>query len=139
MKFKRIVKQQVDVATLRAAMGVRFWEHASVNGVDEQEDAPTIPFAKGDVWQIDIDLANGRIFGWPGGTVANAHYEVCDAGVYSLLDAAGDVVASKEGYVPGMLSPGGEGYGDYVIMEIDSDGIIKGWRADLSYFDGGEP
>lgn len=132
MKFENIVKQEVEVAYLHADMGVRYWEDASVNGVDEGDD-PTIPLAEGDSWRITIELATGRIVNWPTGVTAATHYKVCDAGVYQLLDAQLIEVAKKDGYVPKMLSPGG-GYGDYVIMEIESDGTIKDWKADLSYF-----
>lgn len=34
-----------------------------------------------------------------------------------------------------MLSPGGDGYGDYVIMEIGPDGEIADWEVDLGYFE----
>lgn len=29
------------------------------------------------------------------------------------------------------MCPADEGYGDYIIMNIDEDGIIQGWRKDL--------
>jgi hypothetical protein len=133
MKLEKIAKQEVEVAYLHADMGVRYWEDASVNGVDEGDD-PTIPLAEGDSWRITIELATGRIVNWPAGVTASTHYKVCDAGVYQLLDAQLVEVAVKDGYVPKMLSPGGNGYGDYVIMTIDGDGKIEDWKADLSYF-----
>ena len=131
------VKQKVEVTYLRCNMGVRYWEDGQLNGLLDNGQTPQMPFAKGDSWQIDIDLATGKIMGWPDGTLANVHYKVCDAGVYSLLDAAGVEVVRKEGYVPAMLSPGGEGWGDYVIMEIGADGRILNWEADLAYFEEG--
>ena len=133
MKFERIVKHQVDVKYLRADMGVRYWEDASVNGVDEGDD-PTVPLAAGDSWRLDIELETGKVMNWPAGVTASTHYKVCDAGIYQLLDAQAVKVAEKDGYVPSMLAPCGEGYGDYVILTIDGDGIIKDWKADLSYF-----
>lgn len=133
MKFDRMVKETVDAAYLHADMGVRYWEDARVNGVEEGDD-PTIPFAEGDSWRITIELETGRIVNWPYGVTASTYYKVCDAGVYHLLDAQLAEVAKKDGYVPAMLSPGGEGFGNYVIMDIDGDGRIDGWHADLSYF-----
>ncbi len=41
--------------------GVRYWEDASVNGVDEDNDAPTIFGVNGDTWRIRINIAEGRI------------------------------------------------------------------------------
>ena len=39
---------------------------------------------------------------------------------------------SIDGYVPGIMCPEGDGFGDYVIMEIASDGTIAKWQVDLS-------
>lgn len=128
------VRQDVPVKYLHAEMGVRYWEDASVNGEKETDEDPKIPLRKGETWEITVDLETGTIANWPPGTTAETHYKVCDAGVYRLLDARGTVAAIQEGYVPKMLSPGGDGYGDYVIMEIDGAGKIRGWAADLGYF-----
>lgn len=129
------VKQKVDVAYLHCNMGVRYWEDGQINGRQDSDEAPAMPFASGENWTIDIDLETGKIIGWPEGTIANVHYKVCDAGVYALLDADGVEVVRKDGYVPAMLSPGGQGWGDYVIMEIGADGRILNWEADLTYFE----
>lgn len=132
------VKQAVQVDRLIADMGVRYWEDASVNGIDEPEDDPKIPLKSGDRWIIDIELATGKIRDWPEGVTASTHYKVCDDGVYSLLSSSGQVVVKTDGYVPSMLAPNGRGYGDYVILEILPDGTIKDWNADMSYFSGDE-
>lgn len=134
MKFERTIKQEVEVTTLHASLGVRYWEDASVNGATDDGDEPSMPLVRDGRWHLLIDLATGRIDGWPRGTTAETHYKVCDDGVYRLLDAAGNEVCKLYGYVPSMLSPGGKGYGDYVIMAIGADGLIEGWEADLSYF-----
>ena len=138
MKFERTIKQEVDVTTLRASMGVRYWEDASVNGVDEDDENPAMPLISNRRWELLIDLATGRIEGWPEGTTAKTHYKVCDDGVYALLDCNGGEVCKLDGYVPSMLATNGRGYGDYVILSIGADGIIENWRADLSYFQRGE-
>lgn len=122
---------------LIATCGVRYWEDGEVNGV-EDVDGSLIPFRLGDAWRISIDLDTGVIEGWPESVTASVHYKVCDDGRYTLADVERRELCSVEGYVPDMLSPGGSGYGDYVIMEIDGQGQIQNWRADLSYFDGGE-
>ena len=46
MKFERTVKQEVDVATLHASIGVRYWEDASVNGIDEDDENTTMPLIR---------------------------------------------------------------------------------------------
>ena len=48
------------------------------------------------------------------------------------MDADRNVVKSIDGYVPGIMCPEGDGFGDYVIMEIASDGTIAKWQVDLS-------
>lgn len=135
MEFKIEVKQPVKVKHLKAQMDVRYWEDATVNGVEEDNDNPKIPFSGPDGWNITIDLETGKIVGWPEGIEAQTHYKVCDAGRYSLLSESGEIVADRYWYVPGMLSPGDDGFGDYVIMKIDGSGKIEHWSADLSFFD----
>jgi len=133
--FTVTTTQQTPVKLLFAEMQVRYWEDAKVNGEEEDNDAPKIPLRDGEMWSINIDLATGVIAGWPDGVTAETHYKVCDAGVYHAVSEDGSRVASKDGYVPSMLSPGGSGYGDYVIMKIDGSGKIENWSADLSYFE----
>lgn len=132
--FEITVPTTMKVAYLQADCGVRYWEDATVNGVVD-EDGTLIPCRVGDGWRPLIDLKMGTIADWPPGTEANIHYKVCDAGTYALLDADRDQVIRINSYVPKMMSPGGEGYGDYVIMKIGPDGKIENWRADLSDFD----
>lgn len=124
-------KEKVSVDRLRAECGVRYWEDATVNGA-EDENGTLIPLRVGDCWSPTILLETGQILDWPQGTSASIHYKVCDAGRYSLLSSAGEVVASLDGYVPKIMCPGDSGYGDYVIMDIGPDGVISGWHADLS-------
>lgn len=117
---------------LRAKCGVRYWEDASVNGI-EDKDGRFIPLRVGDCWCPTIDLQTGIIENWPQGITADIHYKVCDAGVYTLLDNERNTIFSIEGYVPRIMYPAGDGYGDYVIMKIGINGLIEDWRADLSF------
>nr|WP_246374796.1 hypothetical protein [Pseudochelatococcus contaminans] len=119
---------------MHADCGVRYWEDAIVNGGTDDEGA-LIPFRDGDTWCPVIEIETGIIVGWPKGTTADLHYKVCDEGKYTLLDAHKEKIISIDGYVPRIMSPGGNGYGDYVIMTIDGDGRIAGWHADLSSFE----
>lgn len=119
-----------DITTAQfilAEAGVRYWEDATVNGV-EDEDGSRIPGRDGDLWRVKIELATGRVVDWPAGTTADIHYKVCDAGEYWLLDADGNKTAHREGYVPGtFLCHGDNGYGDYIILKIDGDGQITSY------------
>ena len=126
-EFTVSVLKQVPVTTLRAEMGVRYWEDGKVNGVEDNDNNPQMPMKKGAVWALDIDLATGKIADWPEGTTAETHYKGCDAGVYKALNPDGDIVAEIDGYVPPTLDPNADGYGDYVILNIDANGIIQGW------------
>ncbi len=125
---------EVSVVFLKAECGVRYWEDAEVNGKQEDDDNPTIPCRTGDSWCPVIALDTGKIEGWPEGVTAKTHYKVCDAGRYSLLDAERVEVVSIDGYVPEIMSPGGRGHGDYVIMVIGPDGVIEDWCVDFSAF-----
>lgn len=119
----------VPVRYLKASMGVRYWEDATLNGQPRFEE-DDFPLRKFDTWNITIDLHTGHILNWPLGTDASVHFKVCDDGVYSLLDENMNEVVTKEGYVPSMI---GE-YGDYVVLDIDQNGYIKNFEVDLDYF-----
>jgi hypothetical protein len=129
-----LTKTRVAVKFLRARCVVRDWEDANVNDVVD-EDGSLIPCRKGDLWCPLIDLDAGRIVDWPPGVTADIHYKVCNAGIYELLSVNHSVVAKRDGYVINMMSPGAEGYGDYVIMTVGADGIIEDWSVDLTDFE----
>lgn len=134
-------KKRVPVKYLQAECGVRYWEDATVNGAVDT-DGSLIPCRDpkpndslgGGTWLPVIDLETGKIEGWPEGTTADIHYKVCDDGAYHLLDADRVVISSIDGYVPKIMCPEGDGYGDYVIMSVGPDGTIAKWKVDLSEF-----
>lgn len=134
MKIEIKETKEVDVRYLKAECGVRYWEDGEVNG-SEDTDGELIPCRVRDSWCPTIDLDTGIINDWPTGTTASVHYKVCDAGIYKLLDADKNVIREIDGYVPGMMSPGGSGYGDYVIMTIGEDGKIENWNPSLEEFE----
>lgn len=125
---------KVEAKFLKVEAEVRYWEDGTINGQPDNDDAPTMPCRRKDCWAPVIELDTGKIEGWPGGTTAEVHYKVCDAGVYTLLDAGRETIISIDGYVPSIMSPGGNGYGDYIVMTIGPDGVIADWRADLAEF-----
>jgi len=127
-------KERVQVRYLAARCGVRYWEDATVNGV-EDSNGSLIPCRDGDDWAPLIDIDAGRIIDWPAGTVADLHYKVCDDGTYQLRDEDNIGVRRISGYVPSIMCPEGDGYGDYVKMKIDGEGRIANWKAnDLQAF-----
>ena len=113
-----------EAAFIECEAGVRYWEDATINGV-EDEDGSRIPCRIGDNWCPTIDLRTGKVVGWPEGVEADVHYKVCDDGCYWLLNEAGKRIAVRAGYVPSdYLCHGDNGYGDYIIMTIDGSGAI---------------
>ena len=134
MKIELTVKKEFEVKTLLVEADVRYWEDATVNGV-EDENGDLIPCKVGDTWKPIIDLETGLITNWEKGKEANIHYKVCDAGVYWLQDENGEKIVKAKGYyVPDFLSIDDSGYGDYIIMKVDKDGKINNWRFDTEPF-----
>lgn len=109
---------------------VRYWEDSVVNG-DADESGSLMPFRDGLLWCPVIRLSDGLVIDWPQGTTAEVHYKVCDQGEYWLQNSARQRIAKWGGYyVPNdFLCHGDEGYGDYIIFNVDSEGFIKKWRA----------
>jgi len=128
------MKIELTVKTLLVVANVRYWEDATVNGV-EDENGDLIPCKVGDTWKPIIDLEIGLITNWEKGKEANIHYKVCDAGEYWLQDENGEKIVKAKGYyVPDFLAIDDSGYGDYIIMKVDKDGKINNWRFDSEPF-----
>jgi hypothetical protein len=121
---------------------VRYWEDAYINGAQDTVEGDEVPLKAGILWEPRIELETGRVIDWPQGTTADIHYKVCDQGEYWLEDADGKRLKWKGSYVPNdLLAIGDNGYGDYIILKINADGMIEGWKApsiDLSKWEGGE-
>lgn len=123
-----ILKEVTLIAhTLHVKAGVRYWEDARINGVHD-EDGTLTPCRDGDYWKPIIDVDKGVIVNWEKGKRADIHFKVVDDGTYTIKDEKGDTIVSKEGYVPDIMCPADNGYGDYIIMEIDEDGVIDKWE-----------
>ena len=128
------IKQEVEIKTLVVEAGVRYWEDGEVNGIEDTE-GNLIPCRQGDCWCPHIDIDSGIITNWTKGTKANVHYKVCDSGNYFLNDENGaQILSIEDDYVPSILCPKEKGYGDYIIMGIDENGQIQGWKSDISDF-----
>lgn len=144
--MKLTIKKPIDFEAkyLKVDAGVRYWNDARVNGVEDTDceetvGAPTVPCAEyvgerssvlcGSSWRWRpvIDIDSGKIINWKQGVTADIHYKVCDDGVYTVTDQEGNEIVSLEDYVPEIMCPADEGYGDYIIMYVDENGIIEGW------------
>ncbi len=134
MTIKKTITQEIEVKTLHVEAVVRYWQDAYVNGVTDEE-GNLIPCRDGDSWRPIIDIETGIIINWTHGIKADIHYKVCDEGTYTLKDSDGEEVIKINGYVPNLMSPKANGYGDYIIMDIDEVGVIQHWNPDLSDFD----
>lgn len=138
MAHKVTIKQQVEVEYLQVDAKVWYWENAIVNGAPDTENGDNIPCKEGDSWKPLISLDTGRISNWYQGTKAEIHYNVCDYGVYTLLDSNQKEVCKIEGYVPEIMCPIEDSDGDHICMNIDADGVIEGWEVILDEFDQSE-
>lgn len=133
MKVKLKIEKEFDVKYLEAKAGARYWEDATVNGI-EDSDGNLIPCKDGDYWNPLINIETGVIVNWEKGKEADIHYKCCDDGEYFLLDEHKNIVKSIDGYVPSIMCPEENGYGDYIIMKVDKNGQILNWQIDLSDF-----
>jgi len=134
MKTKIKIEKEVEIKFLQVKAGVRYWEDATINGV-EDENGDLTPCRVDDLWCPNIDIDTGIITNWKQGTTANIHFKVCDAGSYYLLDEnRNDVLSIENDYVPAILCPKENGYGDYIIMDVDENGKIDKWKIKLGDF-----
>lgn len=133
MKITLKIEKEFDAKFLQVEAGVRYWEDAEVNGIEDTE-GELIPCRVGDDWQPLIELETGKILNWEIGKSAKVHYKVCDDGQYILQDAYREPIKTVDGYVISDLAIGESGYGDYIIMDIDENGMIENWRPSLRDF-----
>lgn len=127
MKAEIKTTKEVILTTLKVKAGVRYWEDAEVDGVDD-EAGDLIPCRQGDYWCPEIDIDSGVIRNWTQGKTAKVHYKVCDDGVYTVLDNDGREIMQVDGCVPNTMSPSGSSYGDYIIMNINESGLIEKFK-----------
>lgn len=144
MEVELTYKMKQNVKYIQCDIGVRDWEDGEVNNetdsFPDEQDEPRMPFACKTSeyewrWKPLIDIDEGRILNWPKGTTASVYYKVCDDVKLRLLNQNMEEITwydyyNREmtneyyGYVPSILECGDEGYGDYVIMDIDGNGKI---------------
>jgi len=127
------VEKEVEIKTLIVKAKIRYYEDADVNGI-EDVGGTLIPCKIGEVWCPVIDIDSGIIINWEKGKTAKIHYKVCDCGIYSLYDDNNNLVKEIDGYVPSIMCPKENGYGDYIIMDVDENGKIDKWTPLINDF-----
>ena len=133
MNYEIKVEQEFDAKYLHVSAGVRYWEDAAVCG-EEDTEGDKIPCRNEDRWCPIINIESGNIVNWEIGKSARIHYKCCDDFECALEDANNNIFSKYDGYVPDFMCPGDEGYGDYIIMNIDELGNILGWEFDTEIF-----
>lgn len=129
------VEKTVQAKMLIVKSGVRYWEDAEIDGSPSDEDGVLIPCKMGDLWCPEIDIDTGQVMNWNLGTKAAIHFKVCDCCGWEIRDDNGNtILAEEDGYVPSTLCPKGNGYGDYIKMDINEDGLIANWRFKIEDF-----
>lgn len=117
MKTTIKVKKEIEVKYCQLNVSVRY----------EDEDMPyDFPFRDGDMWNPLIDIDKGKIVDYEYDQTWKLHMKVTDSGSYYLLDKNKEVLLKiEDDYVPNKLIPGS--YGDYIELDIATDGTITNW------------
>lgn len=93
---------------------------------DVSESLPKHLFNDDGELDLLIEVDTGKVVSWQGSEPVNIHDKVRDNGVYTLFGSDGlEVVKIDNYYVPNNLIPGD--YGDYINLEINSDGFVTNW------------
>ena len=79
-------------------------------------------------WKPTIDVDTGVITNWIPGVKCSVYAKVVDQCMVTLHDGARTWKTPREEYVPDFMCPKSEGYGDYIIMDIDENGTIANWN-----------
>lgn len=125
----------MEIQKIKVKAQIRYWEDTKVNGIDDTENGDNIPCKDGELWCPIIDAGTGIIENWEIGKTAKVHYKVSDCCGWELLDKNGAVIQSQDdGYVPETLCSAERGYGDYIIMNINENGLIDKWYFDINDF-----
>lgn len=110
---------------------VRYWEDCEINGHEiDETDFDKIPCKKEDSWKPVIDIDSGIIENWTNGISLKTYFKVCDECSFEIRDEMATVYLEENEYVPEFLSLHDRGFGDYIYLEIDKNGLIQDWKKD---------
>lgn len=76
---------------------------------------------------VVIQINSGRVINWKEGHVGHIRSKLSDMGKYTLLDECFEVLYEEDCYVPQFLSPLRRNFNDWLDLEINEKGHIKGW------------
>lgn len=140
--------KDIDCKRILVSCQPRYWEDSVVNGIDDLsfieskgkgvpsmpcaeqiKDEPTnVIYSNHWTWRPIIDVETGQIINWNKQVDAYVHYKVCDAFECIFQDSNGLIITMYNGYVPSFMYPKREGYGDYIILDVDECGYIQYWN-----------
>lgn len=80
--------------------------------------------------RLEIDVENGKLLNHDFGHKIELYNKVVDEGTYTLVDTETGETKIIQDYVIAGLDTYGNGYGDYVILNINENGFIKEWDSD---------
>lgn len=109
----------------------KFWGELEVNDPFYSLITPT------ERWEITVDLTNHTVLEWKKEIgICQVFTKIRDEGVYTLLDKDKIPFCQLSGYVPNNMFPPTDGYGDYLELKINENGIITNWydHCNLSEF-----
>lgn len=130
MKMTVLTPMEVQIRYVRIDVPNRYGDE------DIPADFPGLD-ASGKRLVMEWDIDTGAIKGWPAGRSESLHLKVTDEGSYYLLAGDGSVMFSRSDcYVPHCVVPGE--YGDYVVFDIDANGVIQNYRPKPDEFPGND-
>lgn len=111
----------------------------------EEDFVPPMLNKEDQLLEYMVDLKERKVLNWSyKDGYLRMWAKVRDSGTYTLLDEKMNPLWQIRGYVPNRLIPPLEdGYGDYIELAVEGDGIVVGWpeKLDFSEFikEGREP
>ena len=104
---------------IRCTLPIRHQEEIDAMG-------PGFPGLVGMVLDITLDIDTRSVVDWPAGRVSEVFIDVCDKGIYVLLDGDGIPIAHRRDCRVLRCLPR-ECNADF-IARIGADGVVEGWR-----------
>ena len=138
--IKKVIETDAEVSTLEIDAHMRYLEDTtySCDGewVNCNENDSECPCTEGHQWKPIIDVNTGQILNWSADRKFWVFGKVCDEFKCKVKGINDEVLIDYEGYVPNCMSINDKGYGDYIDMIVNPDGIIQDWefkQSDIDY------
>lgn len=148
VKCKAILER--DIKYLNCYLIQDWWDGAEIshNGSEfeeVEEDGSNLPMLipvteeitkckslqKEKAFKMIIDLETGHILNWEQGYAMKIYWKIVDQGVYEYCDSNMNIIEKLDtDYCPNFLAIEEDGYGDYIIINIDENGNIQNWHSE---------